>query len=503
MCDEVTRQPLLLVRPRPVEGEASPEYLQRICHENILGGVLDLMRLLDRTFGELVQTPPLVLHRILSSLVPVSKIPKATLDHFAGTLHNRMGVSHFARTCPYCLRESNKLNGEWCLPLSISCETHQRLLIDRCPDCLKPIRRTESQYSCTCGCQFHLIETNTSPSWMELFYAVFAPWRTAEDYRQTDSSTMAYEMSAVKFLRRVTPAQTEDDSAAISNIQYERAHWLNSRDVGPLGSLMAKWPNSVVEAIAEAIDDGIRNTAPWAAVKRNASDALAKCLSDAEEVVRVRIAAMTQASITSRARAADSVSNIARALAVNMLTAKHLKQDADWKAAVFNATGQSPDGSLIGAIRALVATTERLEEAAESLGASRKLLCLLFALGHLPHIRCGRAFRNIRFLKSELEGTVQRLQTIATNSTGNSPGLVCLVAIPIPLSIKRVGAIPKDWAQFLSDLFSGRAQLVCLSDAPKTLADFALHAKYVADALSLRIETLPLLSTDSSNTVLV
>jgi len=502
MCEDANRPPILLVRPLPVHGEGTPEYLQRVCYENILGGVRDLMNLLDRTFGELVQTPPLVLHRILSGLDPVSKIPKITKDRFSGTLHNRKGISTFARTCPYCLRETNKLNGEWCLPLSVSCETHQRLLIDRCPECFKQIKRFESQYSCTCGCQFHLVETMASPNWTERFYAVFAPWRAAEDYRPTDSSTMAHEMSAVKFLRRITPAQTEDDSAANFNIQYGRAQWLNSRDVGPLGSLMGEWPNSIVEAIAEAIDDGVRITTSWTWVKENGSVALAKCLGDAEEVVRIRNLAMVRASNTSRAQSADSVLNVARALAVNDRTARRLKQDDAWKASIFEVAGQSPDGSLIDAIRAVVGSTKRFDEAAEALGASRKLLCMLFALGHLPHIRCGLAFRNIRFLKSALEGTVQRLQVTSTRSTGSSHDLVRLVDIPMPFSIEWLGAIPEDWASLLSDLFSGKAPLVCLSDAPKTLTDFALPAKYVAKTLTLHPETLPLLSTDRSNTVL-
>lgn len=502
MSDQTTRHPLLLVRPLPFEGEASPEYLQRICHVNGLAGVRDIMDLLTQTFGELMQIPPFTLHSILSGLESASQLPKATTIRGNGTQYNRMGISNYARTCPYCLRESNTLNGEWCLPLSISCKTHQRLLIDRCPECSKPIRRTESQYWCTCGCKFHLVETKSSPEWVEQFYTVFAPWRSERNYCPTDGKMVAHEMSAVKFLRRIAPIAAEVDRAACAYIHAERAQWLCSRDVGPLESLMTAWPGSVVEAITKVFLENAHRTVTWESVSNNASENLRQCLSNARAVANAQCAAISLATRTSRLQDTASFENISKALGIDPETAKLLRQDETWKAAMFKAADCPPNGSLIVAIRIVAETSWAFCEAAKYLKVSHRFLLLLMSQGYLAHVRCGHHLRNVRILQRGLDNFLKHLQTCSSGSTYESIDHVCLVDLPMAKDIELKGKPQKRITRFLADLIAGNVPLICLTETPTTLADFALPALYVAEKLRKRPEFLPLFAIKPSATAL-
>lgn len=78
----------------------------------------------------------------------------------------------FPRVCPSCLRELGHCRVAWDMALTVACVRHRRVLLDRCPSCLRVLSWNRPGLDvCGCGFSFEMADVPEQPTASELFLA--------------------------------------------------------------------------------------------------------------------------------------------------------------------------------------------------------------------------------------------------------------------------------------------------------------------------------------------
>lgn len=78
----------------------------------------------------------------------------------------------FPRVCPDCLGELGHCRIAWDMALTVACARHRRVLLDRCPSCLRALSWNRPGLDlCSCGFAFKMEDVPETPTASELFLA--------------------------------------------------------------------------------------------------------------------------------------------------------------------------------------------------------------------------------------------------------------------------------------------------------------------------------------------
>lgn len=223
--------PLLLIRPLPDPCENTPEYLHRLAKENGFNSGNELAAVFGVPFGHISSHSPAKVLAVIqgrdarqSLRLPPHSQPSTR--HFGITV----GISLSARVCSRCLSESDTLSAKWSLPLSISCDKHKTALLDRCPTCLRSIRRTKSPYRCRCGQDFREVASQPGPLWEESYYELFAPWRLVPSLSVSAMNLFRVETLAGRMTRRLIRSYELKTQIQMPKPQDPPQWWIRSVD---------------------------------------------------------------------------------------------------------------------------------------------------------------------------------------------------------------------------------------------------------------------------------
>lgn len=181
----------LISRPMPIEGESWPEYVIRLSEANYIGGGLRAMASLAGMYANqlLVATPSEVLLRFGVVLPePLREHPLDAPPDRKLKMASR-GRCKKTRLCPLCLTADviPYIRAEWGMPMSIACQQHRTMLIDRCHACDQPLDVFRNHIlRCQCGAALHKQEPLPAEPRVELLRELFA-----EAYDAQDAATFA------------------------------------------------------------------------------------------------------------------------------------------------------------------------------------------------------------------------------------------------------------------------------------------------------------------------
>lgn len=471
-----------LVRPLPVPGEPSQEYLQRVAHRNRLAGVVDYMRLFGTTYSELATLPPAHLHSVFSGEDIANFIgARSRRPPHVSTLI-RQGISTFARVCSSCLRESDILDPTWCLPLSISCPRHNCFLIDRCPVCSKFISRMNSQYRCACGFAFTCTEPEAAPTWAAHFISAFAPWRSQDNSNPAIETFISLEFGMVRLIRDLTVIGETCSMPRSNKSTYLRKYWLSADEVETIGRLMSEWPTALTGALADAMTVSKEKRKYWKNISSTSVE-IAKFFEIAREAANTQRMIVAKANRRSRALTADSTSNLIRELEIDERTAGRLIEDQHWKNKVFELAGYPSGGSLISAVRTVVKATIPFKKAIEELRSPKMLLAAILQRGYLPYFRYGKRYSNIRLWPNDIGKLVELLRAEAIAPSSRVLQTLRLADLLAMTKYTSALQFPSSIYRLIDEILSGKAPLLRMVGHPKTFDDFGLPAEYVRRVL--------------------
>ncbi len=148
---------VLLIRLPPFRNESARGYLLRISEQNGLASPRWLLSLLSDKglsspgYGALT----LILRRQENSLSglrgPIANLAQLNAADMGG-LPMRYWNTRNPRFCPCCLAEAAHWKASWDLVFTVACEKHGQLLLDKCPQCQKPLSWDRPHLTkCTCG----------------------------------------------------------------------------------------------------------------------------------------------------------------------------------------------------------------------------------------------------------------------------------------------------------------------------------------------------------------
>jgi hypothetical protein len=181
----------LIFRPMPIEGESWPDYVIRLAEANYIGGGMRAMASLAGMYANqlLVATPSEVLLRfgvILPETLrehPLDSPPERKLKMAS------RGRCKKTRLCPLCLTADviPYIRAEWGMPMSIACQQHRTMLIDRCHACDQPLDIFRNHIlRCQCGAALQKQVPLPAEPGVELLRELFA-----EAYDAQDTATFA------------------------------------------------------------------------------------------------------------------------------------------------------------------------------------------------------------------------------------------------------------------------------------------------------------------------
>lgn len=181
----------LIFRPMPIEGESWPDYVIRLAEANYIGGGLRTMASLAGMYANqlLVAIPSEVLLKF--GIV----LPEPLREHPLDAPPDRKlkmasrGRCKKTRLCPLCLTADviPYIRSEWGMPMSIACQQHRTMLIDRCHACDQPLDIFRNHIlRCQCGAALQKQVPLPAEPGVELLRELFA-----EAYDAQDTATFA------------------------------------------------------------------------------------------------------------------------------------------------------------------------------------------------------------------------------------------------------------------------------------------------------------------------
>lgn len=168
----------LLVRLDARNNSNRQDHLMRLAEANALYSINDLELILQAPYSVLVSMPPSEFNAFLAGGALESVWPDS-IEVRRKKMY-RHGLSQDARVCPRCIAENYPQPQVFNSDIPIQCPIHKILPLDLCPGCgcsLDYQRRHISR--CNCGFNFGDAIGQSSPMWLQLLYATFAPWHLA------------------------------------------------------------------------------------------------------------------------------------------------------------------------------------------------------------------------------------------------------------------------------------------------------------------------------------
>lgn len=238
---------MLLVRPSPVLGESWASYLRHCAARNSYESIQHMAKMMGVTTRNLTHADP-------RTFGQKYRLPLHAVDSELEILHSRrrrptsMARSLRTRVCTACLGSGlSRLPSVWEQPMSIVCNLHRVLLLDRCLSCDSEIStfRPRSQF-CLCGANLGGAPTRPAPNWIETVETVFG--REKLEYRcLTFAEESRVEISAWGRLGAF---------ALLRNAPVLPGRRLYIDDILGSAPLFESWPDVFVSEVSKLVETG-------------------------------------------------------------------------------------------------------------------------------------------------------------------------------------------------------------------------------------------------------
>lgn len=198
--------------PLPVQdeiwpGESGQGYVLRMAASNGLGGIARVKRMLgcSRFQTLYAQDAPQLAHWFGASVQRLSYALESTEGgrRVEGSTYmgHSLGRSYFLnrshpRVCPDCVQELGYCRAAWDFTLNVACARHQRLLIDRCPACISPLKWARPDLClCDCGHPWDLLDLRSPATDGELLIAQLIDLRMDDPERYVRGSSTLHQQA--------------------------------------------------------------------------------------------------------------------------------------------------------------------------------------------------------------------------------------------------------------------------------------------------------------------
>ncbi len=264
--EQKASKPLFLVRPLPSANEGVVEYLQRLAKLNGFESSAAILELFPVPMQNIIDRG----HNALQSVIHGHASPKTlriTCQADRPPDQSLLPCRRFeaARVCPSCLRETDIIDSQWREFLSISCQQHQSLLLDQCPQCSRWIHREHSLYRCKCGLDFRDVDRPASPDWESHFYEIVAPWRAWGHLSCSATIIEKAEIVAARVVRQLINCKHWNGDNWAPQLQAStKPWWLRTTDHQDIEDICAAYKNSGRTAVKDDWCGGHRLNCEWA-----------------------------------------------------------------------------------------------------------------------------------------------------------------------------------------------------------------------------------------------
>jgi len=357
----------LLVRPAPDFREGASEYVQRVAKVNGFRGADEIARVfgvplchivtqgVDRLWDVIQGKANADTLRLRSGDLPLTRSGKGT-----------QGVSLSARFCPRCLAESDVLSKDWSLPLSISCEKHKIVLLDRCPHCLERITQSDSLYRCRCGQDFRQADSQPTPHWERHYYELFAPWRALPSLSVGTVDLFHLERLAGRITRRLIRHNPPEKPPETDSLRARPYWWIHTLDHSALETI-CRDEQTLAEVILGLFPNFFSvSKNPYARHATNIGMALPRILLITRQLATARSIEVRKAR---EARVAE-LESIAISLGVPPIVLSRGLGFQAWQRNVRAISGEPYGSDLLHCLRLCVTNTVSVENLAQELGVS-------------------------------------------------------------------------------------------------------------------------------------
>ncbi len=469
-------RPLLLLRPMPDPDEGFAAYLTRLCSANRLHGSGSLARCLGLTYGQLLQLGPESFREVLCGRATVVPSPPGQGTATSGRVSFLSGVRTYTRLCPCCLREGARHDRRWGWPLTLACQRHGCLLIDKCPRCLKRVSHLRrNQCACDCGFDFRLFKTVPAPSWLPVFYRVFSPWRQAG---LDEEQIIAGEARSLLILRALLLPENKQLDSRSRRVAGASKALFEGNQLDPLDRLMCDWPKHFHEHLIVLTMVG---ESSLHVLLKNMRKLRSPELNQASMLVRTAVAEVRREERRQRQLADDSIRSLTELAKLTRLSPDTLIKliAVGQIRAVVRDTGRQktyviPSEEAIR-LRQLYSSSLSLAQAAQHLVCSEIHVNLLARAGAISAIKIAGQARTWRFKKEALDQFLSRLWNMGSDEI---PGTDSRSAIPLnQLSVKNRSGYPRpNWVRFAERIMAGDIPLFRLPGG-KGLGSIAMRAE--------------------------
>lgn len=243
----------LIVRPAHFMGESWPGYLNRLARANHLS-MNGLAQLLGLRASQIICThaPSLVLAKLGIEIDDVGEFPPPREKKDDRVFFAEAGRSLHTRICPGCISSMKVfyVPALWEDPFYISCERHQRLLVDRCPACKIPLSFERVNLT-HCGCGFALANSPRSKADFDIRHILSGLSLGTDRSRATFAPASELEVHAVWFLHRLSLIQQGTLQGRRAN--RTRGHaFIYYSDLVETHQWFEDWPNGFIERLSVA-----------------------------------------------------------------------------------------------------------------------------------------------------------------------------------------------------------------------------------------------------------
>lgn len=243
----------LIVRPAPFAGESWPGYLHRLARANHLS-LTGLARLLGLRSSQIIctHTPSLLLAKLGIQVADVGEFPPPRERKDDRVFFAEAGRSFYTRICPDCIGSMQEFHipALWEDPFYISCERHQRLLVDRCPACEAPLS-FERESLTHCGCGYALANSPRSKADFDIRHILSGLSLGTNRSRATFAPASEREVHAVWFLHRLSRIQ--EGTFQGRRVNRARGHaFIHHSDLAETYQWFEDWPNGFIERLSVA-----------------------------------------------------------------------------------------------------------------------------------------------------------------------------------------------------------------------------------------------------------
>ncbi len=235
------KQPRLLFRPAPLDGQCCQDYLMRIVEANNLSGIEKLGQILGLTYSEMILIEPSVYIRILDGSIQdiTNLLTMREAKHPASLAKYGYGLK--SRICPACCQSEEPVSDELNLPLTLICPKHNLLLLDECPSCACKLTYLRKQVNfCDCGFDLRKAPHIPTPMWVYLFYTVFAPWKILYADRCSRDTRLAHERKSISLLDSLLREKETRLFEEPSKLVYASSKYWKAFE-----SLLTPWPHEL------------------------------------------------------------------------------------------------------------------------------------------------------------------------------------------------------------------------------------------------------------------